>query len=350
MDFSKIRNFLFLVSVVVVSVVFLFVIKTFAYPIFWAAIVAGVFYPLYRWLGSKINRPNLNTVIVLILTFLIIVIPLFFVSSLVIKESLDIYTAVTNNSSQIGAAVQGALNWIKHNPYTAGLNVDEAFWTDKLSELAKTITNFLLESGKNFTQNSLIFLLMFMIMFYALFFFVRDGERLLKKFMHLCPLGDKYEKMLYRKFTSTVRATLKGSLIVGLIQGALGAVMFLVAGIQGAAIWGVLMTLFAIIPGIGSYFIWFPAAIILLIMGKIWQGVFMIIFGALVIGTIDNILRPILVGKDTQMHPLLVLLSTLGGIAVFGISGFIIGPIITSLMLSFWEMYEHYYHNELNHN
>lgn len=350
MDFSKIRNFVFLGMLAAVTVIFFLVIKTFAYPIVWAAIIAAVFYPVYRAINKKLNVPNLSTAITMMLVLIIIVVPLILASILVVRESFNLYGSITNNNGQINESIHGVIEWIKTNPYTTRLNIDQAFWTDKLSELAKSITGFLINSAKDFTQDTIVFLIMFFITFYTLFFFIRDGEQLLKKLMHLCPLGDNYEKMLYGKFTSTARATIKGSIIVGLIQGALGGAMFAVAGIPGALIWGILMVLLSSVPGIGPYFVWLPAAIVMIIIGNIWTGIGMILFGALVIGTIDNILRPVLVGKDSQMHPLLVLLSTLGGIAVFGISGFIIGPVIASLMLAFWEMYEHYYRKELNNN
>ena len=161
---------------------------------------------------------------------------------------------------------------------------------------------------------------------------------------------DKNETLLYNKFTSTARATIRGTLLIGLIQGILGAILFSVTGIQGALIWAIIMTLTAIIPAAGSYIIWLPAGIISLIVGDIWQGVLIMVFGFLVISTIDNFLRPILVGKDTQIHPLLILFSTLGGILVFGISGFLVGPIITSFFLALWEMYAHHYRKELANN
>lgn len=350
MEFSKIRNFLFIGLLVIVSVFFLVMIKTFAYPIFWAAIIAGMFYPIYRTINRRLKVPNLSTAITMMCILVVIVLPLILISTLVIKESFDLYSSITQNSSELNQGLHQAVNWIKHNPITARLSIDESFWAEKFAEMAKSITSFLLGSAKQFTENSIVFAIMFFITFYTLFFFIRDGEKILKKIMHLCPLGDDQEKMLYDKFVSTTRATIKGSLIIGLIQGALGGLMFLIAGIQGALIWGILMVIVASVPGIGSYFIWLPAAIVQILIGHTWTGIGMIIFGSLVIGTIDNLLRPVLVGKDSQMHPLLVLLSTLGGIAVFGISGFIIGPVIASLMLAFWDMYELHYQKHLDNN
>ena len=350
MDFSKMRNFLFVALLAVVTVAFLWIIKTFAYPIFWAAIIAGMFYPIYKFFNKKLKVPNLSTAITMMIVLVIIVVPLILIGTLVVSQSIDMYNSLSQNTGNIKTGINTAVEWIRNNPLTAQLNIDQSAITQKFTELAQTLTSFLLNSAKNFTQNSVVFLIMLFITFYSLFFFIRDGENLLKKLMHLCPLGDEQEKMLYNKFTSTTRATIKGSLIIGLIQGTLGGLMFWVAGINGAIIWGLLMVLLASVPGIGPYFVWLPAAIVMIILGHTWTGIGMILFGALVIGTIDNILRPMLVGKDSQMHPLLVLLSTLGGIAVFGISGFIIGPIIASLMLAFWEMYESHYRKELEEN
>jgi len=191
---------------------------------------------------------------------------------------------------------------------------------------------------------------MLFIMFYTLFFFLRDGKKILEHLMHLSPLGNKYETMLYEKFTSTSRATLKGTFLVGCVQGTLGGLLFLAVGIPGALIWGLMMVALSIVPAVGCSIIWLPTGIIMLLMGNIWQGITILLFGTLVISNIDNLIRPPLVGKDIQMHPLLVLFSTLGGIFIFGISGFIIGPVIAALFTSVISIYDHYYRNELSNN
>jgi len=350
MDFTKMRHIIFFVLLATVTAAFFTIMKPFFYPLFWAAILAGIFYPLYKKLNAKIKVPDLSSTLILILVFTIIVLPMIGIGTLVIKEALNLYGTASSQGDQITDNIKQALQWVKENPYTAQYSIDQSFVTQKVVELYQSITTFLLDSAKTITQNSIVFAIMFFIMFYALFFFIRDGEKLLKALMHLCPLGDRYEKILYTKFTSTVRATIKGSLIIGLIQGGLGWAMFAIAGVQGALIWGLAMVLLSTIPGMGSYFVWLPAAIIMLMTKHVAAGVGMILFGSLVIGTIDNIVRPILVGKDSELHPLLVLFSTLGGIVTFGLSGFIIGPVIASLLLSFWEMYDEYYKKDLDNN
>lgn len=350
MDFKKIRFFIFAFALAAITYYFWVVIRVFAYPLFWAAVIAAISYPFYQKINTKIKRQNLSVAITIILVTIIILIPVTILGTLVLKESINLYGLINDNSSQISESLRHTLDTIKNNPYMSKLHINEDMITARITEVGQTSLRFILNSIKDFTQNSLTFVVMFILMLYALFFFLRDGEKFLKKVIHLCPLGDKYELMLYQQFTSTARATLKGTVIVGIIQGILGGIMFWIAGIPGALIWGIIMTILSILPGIGCALAWLPAAIILILLGDVWQGVMIILVGTLLIGTIDNLLRPFLVGKDIRMHELLIFFSTLGGIVVFGASGFIIGPIIASLFVALWNIYEHYYRMELNHN
>ena len=156
--------------------------------------------------------------------------------------------------------------------------------------------------------------------------------------------------MLYEKFRSTARATLKGTFIVGGVQGIIGGILFWATGIEGALIWCIIMIALSAIPAVGPSIVWFPAGVIMLALGNFWQGITILLVGLLVISTIDNFIRPKLVGKDIQMHPLLVLFATLGGIFLFGISGFVIGPVIASLFIAVMAIYDHHYRNELQNN
>ncbi len=350
MDFSKVRNYLFLGLQLAVTIVFISLMRPFAYPIFWAAVIAGLSYPVFKWINKKINHENLSTAITLLLVLLIIVIPLLVIGTLMVRQSIELYLSFNPDSGQINNTIQSIASWITNNPWAQKFNINEQYLVDRLSEIGLTVTNYIFTSLKALTQNSLTFVVMFIIMFYTLFFFIRDGKKFLKKLMHLCPLGDKYEKILYDKFVSTTKATIKGSIIIGVIQGTLGGLLFYLTGIPGALIWGIIMVVASMIPGLGSFIIWFPAAFIMFVLGNYWQAITIVLVGSLLIGTIDNVLRPYLVGKDIQMHPLLILFSTLGGIFLFGPSGFIIGPIIASLFLAFWQMYDEYYHTDLNKN
>lgn len=350
MDFTKVRSFLFLGTLAVVTLCFLYIIRPFAFPIFWAAILAAFFYPLYTKLNNKLKTPNLSATITLSTAVIAIAIPLLTIGAILITQSVDLYNKVSANQDQITTFIKNAATTIQNNPLTTRLQVNEAFWIEKFSESAKFVTSYIFTNLTKITQNSITFFAMLVIMLYTLYFFLRDGEKILKTLMHLCPLGDKYEKILYKKFTTTAFGTLKGVAIVGGIQATLGAIAFFIAGIQGALIWGLVMFLFTLLPAFGCSLVWFPAGTLLLLSGKIWQGVFMLLFGFFVISTVDNLLRPIVVGKEAQLHPLLILFSMLGGIIVFGLSGFIIGPIVAGLFLAFWEMYDEYYREQLDNN
>jgi len=187
----------------------------------------------------------------------------------------------------------------------------------------------------------------FFIMLYTLFFFLRDGNLILNKAMYLLPLGDRYEKILFQRFVSTSCATLKGTLLIGLIQGLLGGMALFIADVHGSAFWGMIMVVICIIPNLGAVIILGPAALILFILGNFWPAVIVIIF-MVTASFIDNILRPPLVGKDAQMHPLFIFFATLGGLLTFGITGVVIGPVITAFLLSMWDIYEEKYKKQLS--
>ena len=182
------------------------------------------------------------------------------------------------------------------------------------------------------------FVLGLFVMLYLLFFLLRDGSSLSKRIQDAVPLPLKQERGLFRKFAAVVRATIKGSILVALLQGALGGLIFWVLGLHAPVLWGVVMGLLALLPALGATLIWLPAAIYLLATGSIWQGVVLLMFGAFVIGLVDNILRPILVGKDTKMPDYVVLISTLGGLATFGLNGFVIGPVIAAMFIAAWDI------------
>jgi predicted PurR-regulated permease PerM len=184
----------------------------------------------------------------------------------------------------------------------------------------------------------LTFTLFFGLMLYFLFFFVRDWEQILDGVVRAVPLGDARERRLFAKFAEVSRATMKGTLVVAAVQGAIGGVLFAIVGIEAAVFWGVVMTVFSLLPAFGAALIWGPAAILLIATGAVWEGIVLIIGGAFVIGLADNFLRPLLVGHETKMPDYLVLLSTLGGLAVFGIAGVVIGPLVAALFLVVWEM------------
>jgi predicted PurR-regulated permease PerM len=192
-------------------------------------------------------------------------------------------------------------------------------------------------------QDTIRITIFFFLMLYLLYFFLRDGKKIIDGLVRALPFGDERERHLLERFAEVSRATLKGTLVVGFVQGLMGGILFALFGIGAPILWGVVMALLSIIPALGPAIVWLPAAIILIAKGSIWQGITIIAVGSVVIGLADNVLRPLLVGRDTRLPDYLILLSTLGGLTAFGISGIVIGPIIAAFFLSVWEMAEEEY-------
>jgi len=343
----KSQTVIFLALVLIVTVAFLYLMKPFIYAVFWAVILAGLLMPVYKKVEKKLHTPTLSATIVLVSICLMFILPFVFLVSMLLKESVDIYQGMSDNNSQVNVYIQKFVELVKHNPYSDSLHLDDAALTEKISQLSKSVAGYVLVTLKSFTENTLQFFVQLGVMLYALFYFVRDGEKFLNAILRLLPLGQGRDRILLTHFQKTATATLKVTLIIGGIQGLLGGLLFLFTGVQGAVLWGAVMIITAVIPVVGCALVWAPAGIFLMITGQFWAGVFILAFGTLVISMVDHFLRPILLGKDVSMHPLLIFLSTMGGIIVYGFSGFIIGPIIMSMAMAVWHMYEEYYLKEI---
>ena len=209
----------------------------------------------------------------------------------------------------------------------------------KIGEFAGNIGTFLVNSVASATRGTASFMLSLFIMLYAMFFFLMGGRQILEKILYYMPLGPKEENRMVERFISVTRATIKGTLVIGVIQGTLAGLGFFVAGIGGAAFWGTIMAVLSIIPGVGTALVWIPGVIYLFALGHTVAAIALAVWCAVVVGTVDNILRPWLVGRDTKMSDLMILLGTLGGILIFGAVGFIVGPIIAALFVTIWEIY-----------
>ncbi|MBU2026039.1 MAG: AI-2E family transporter [Proteobacteria bacterium] len=343
---TKNSNIPFFIIIGLVTVLFLYLLKPFFFPIFWAAVIAGIFRPLYRRINGRLNRPGLSTAILFLIIVLIIFLPALIIGTLVFRESLQLYETLKPDAQNIDRNFRHIIDALADNPFVDLFSINRAFLVEKTVEVVRAITNYIFVHLKELTQNTIGLIVKMAIMLYTLFFFIRDGEKFLRMAMRLSNLGMGRESFLYERFIVTARSTLKVTLIIGGIQGILGGLVFIATNVEGALIWGLLMILTAIIPVLGCSIIWAPAGVLMLLTGHIWEGVLILAVGVLVISTVDNLLRPILIGKDVEMHPLLIFLSMLGGIVLFGFSGFVIGPIITSLFLSILQMYEEFYRQE----
>ena len=346
MEFKKIRSYAFIGVLVGITLVFLWMLRPYVFAVFWAAVIATIFYPLYgRILKLLRGKKTLATSFTMLLIVLIFLIPLAGIVSLVVQQALSLYDTYGNQETIDQASSH--LQTYSNHPWLQRVLGDDFNITQKLEEWSTSVSSFLYQYVTSWGQNTLRAVIQFFVMMYALYYFLKDGEGILRKLMYLLPLGDRYETMLFERFVSTARATLKGTVVIGLVQGVIGGLALLVTGVPAAAFWGLIMVILSIIPAVGAFVVLLPAAIVMLIMGNIWQAV--VILVALVVSSlVDNLLRGPLVGKDAQMHPLFIFFATLGGLLAFGISGVVIGPVLAAFLLSIWGIYEQKYKAELD--
>jgi predicted PurR-regulated permease PerM len=336
---ANFQHIIFFMLLGIITFFFAYIIEPFFFALFWAVLIAAIFSPLYKQLNKKLKNPNLCAGLTLAAVLLCFILPAGLLINLLVVESLDIYKTFDANSSKWISTVTEMFNSLSKNKIFASLNLDQAFVVQKSQEILKAVTEYIFKNMSGLTQNTIIFIAEFAVMLYSLFFFLRDGAHILTTITRYIPVDKRHFNTFIDHFKNTSKASLKVTFVIGGIQGFLGGMIFYITGIERALVWGVLMMAFSIVPAVGSSIIWVPAAIIMLSLGHIWQGITILVFGGVVISTVDNLLRPVLMGRDTQMHSLLIFLSTLGGIAVFGFSGFILGPVVASLFLATWRLF-----------
>jgi predicted PurR-regulated permease PerM len=350
MKFDNIQQFFFFALLVVTTGLFLWMLGKYLFPVFWAIVFAVVFNPLYvrieRTFKGRSSTAALATILSVVL---IVMIPLVFVGGLIVKESLDVYQTLTDESGTFDNASLLA----RTSQFTAQLvpfGISQEMVEERLRSGAAWVSQSLATSLVVFGQLTFSFFINTAIMLYLLFFFFRDGTKLQKLLIHYLPLGDENERRLFKRFTETTRAVVKGTLAIAALQGFIGGVTFALVGVANPVLWGVAMGLLAVVPAVGPALVWIPVGVILIATGSFWAGIIVLIVGALLVSLVDEFLRPILVGRGAQMPDALVLMATIGGLATFGITGFVVGPIVAAFFLSLWIIFEERYHRELNVN
>jgi predicted PurR-regulated permease PerM len=338
---TAIQNASFLLLVALTTLAFLALIGYFLMPVFWAAVLATVFFPLQRryvvGLGGRRSLAALATILTIIG---LVVVPLFLIGVAMSREAIQLHEQITSGAIDL----QAPLRFLQRitplvSDYLGEFGVDLEGMMKRLSASAVAITQFVASRALGIGQDLMRITALFFLMLYILFFFLRDANRLVATLIRVLPLGDARERQLLAKFAEVAVATIKGTLVVGLVQGAIGGGLFWVLGIPAPVFWGSVMAVFSVLPVVGPGLVWGPAAVILLGLGEIVKGIVLIAAGVIIIGLVDNVLRPLLVGRDTQMPDYLVLLATLGGLSLFGVSGFVIGPVIAAFFLVVWEMF-----------
>ena len=333
----------FLALLVLVTIGFFWVLAPFAGAVFWGVVLAILFAPVYRALHKRTGqKPNLSALITLFLIVVIVILPLSLVAVSLVNQAASVVEMVKSGELSVGIFFkrimellpQWAIGLLERFDLTSLATIEKKI-TAAAAQLSQVVATQAIYVG-NYTIDLLVSMC---IMLYLLFFLTRDGYSLVGRIKAAIPLSRTYKQRLFANFTTVIRATVKGNVLVAIAQGALGGLAFWFLGVQGAVLWGTLMAFLSLLPAIGAALVWAPVALYFLATGAIWQGVALSVFGVVVIGLVDNLLRPLLVGKDTKMPDYVVLLSTVGGMALFGLNGFVIGPVVAALFIACWDLF-----------
>lgn len=327
----------------VVTIAMAWILLPFYGVIMWGSITAMLFAPWYRWLLPRLKRKaTLAALVTLTAVLVIVILPMVMITAVLAREAALVYEKIESGQLNIVGYFQSIFNllpaWITDILSRAGLSDFDSLQR-RITSLLLQGSQFIATQALSIGQNTFEFLTSIFITLYLAFFLIRDGHQVARTIRQAIPLAPIHKNELIAKFATVIRATVKGNLVVALIQGVLGGLAFWFLGVGAAVLWAVLMAFLSLLPAVGAALVWFPVAVYFFITGSIWQGLALIAWGVLVIGLVDNILRPLLVGKDTRMPDYVVMITTLGGMTVFGINGFVLGPAIAAMFIAVWHIY-----------
>lgn len=327
-------------ATIAISAVFIGMIWDFLIALFLAAVFSAMASPLYEKVLSVLgDKKGIAAAATLLILFICVLVPILALVYLAAIQAQELTTNIVSFVQRVD--VEGvqfeAPEWM---PFGQELERAGTITTSKVGELAGSIAGFFVSAVSAVTKGTASFFLSLFILIYAMVFFLQEQTNVLAQLMHYSGLSPASQERLIERTISISRATIKGTLVIGVVQGALGGIGFAVTGIPGAAFWGAVIAVVSIIPGIGPPLILIPGVIYLFVTGEIAYAIGLALWTGLVVTTIDNLLRPALVGRDTQMHDLLILVSTLGGLAMFGAVGLIIGPVLAGLFVTIWEIFQ----------
>jgi predicted PurR-regulated permease PerM len=329
--------------VVVFTVAFGWVLWPVAGAVLWALFLAIVFWPMHAHCKRLVHRPSLAALLTLLSIVVIVILPLTLVSVSVVQEASVLYQKTKSGELQPGQYLQQVLDglpaWVQSILRRFGVTDIPALGRQLGSILSRS-SQFVTTTLLGFGQNTLNFVVSFFIMLYVLFFLLRDGATLSRQVADAVPLQTRQTQELLGQFAAVVRATVKGNVTVALIQGGLGGLAFWYLDVPGAVLWGAFMALLSLLPAVGAALVWGPVAIYKMFTGDIASGIGLAVWGTLVIGLVDNVVRPILVGRETRLPDYVVLVTTVGGIGLFGLNGFVIGPVIAAMFIACWSLLE----------
>jgi predicted PurR-regulated permease PerM len=314
-------------------------LRPFLQVVVWSALVAILFYPAHRFILARVKRPAPAATLSLLLVVIVVIAPIAFVT-----------TAVVNQAAQLANWLQATIQAMKADPEAAKslqaaidaakgyFDIDQLTDPEKFTPFVQRASQFLLSKSAGFVGGLVGGLISLAFTLFTLFYLFRDGEAIGRHLPSFLPLDRARSEAILERTRTTITACVYGVLVIAIIQGALGGVMFAILGLPSALLWGVVMTILSTIPMAGAAMIWAPAAAILFVAGSYTKAAVLFGWGMLVISTIDNFLRPRLVSDRANMHPLFIFFSVLGGLRAFGIVGLLIGPVVLAITIALLEV------------
>ena len=345
-SYTKIFFGLILLLIIVLSSL---VILPFLKAILAGIVLSYVFYPLYSRANNKLQRKNLSSLIVSLFVVILLTLPFYFVINAVSKEAYATYI-ITRQKVTSGSLVVAECE--VQGPVCKIVNYFEEIFKDPkvryyLDNSIKRASTYVIDTVSGFLLSVPAFFLNSFIVIFVMFFFFRDGLVIVGKLEQLLPLKKAHQKHVFKRFDDVMFAVIYGNITIAIIQGALGGLGFFLFGLSSPILWGIVMMFFSLIPLVGSAVIWLPAAILLIFDGYIQlsnsmmlKGFLLLLWGIFVVGLMDNLLKPKIIGERAKIHPILVLIGVVGGLKAFGFIGIIIGPIILALLTAFIKIYE----------
>lgn len=323
-----------------ISLLFLTMVQQFLVAIFMAAVFAAMTHPGYiklsQWLGG---RRYLASLITLLLLLTVVLIPVVILTMVFVGQAINVGQSLTPIIANFLKEPGSFDDILQQLPFYEQLMPYENQMTAQIAGAVEGFGGVLVNKISSIALGTVQFLFLTVVFSYTLFFFLIDGNKVVNAILYYLPLQDRDERRMLRKFTSVTQAMVVGTLLIGILQGTLAGIAFAITGVPNAVFWGTVMAVLSIIPGVGSALVWVPASIVLIVQGSAGAGIGLIVFCLLVVGSVDNLLRPILVGKHTDMHELMIFFGTLGGLFTFGMAGLLIGPLIAALFITIWEIY-----------
>lgn len=338
---KRFGRYFFLVLLIAITAAFFYMVRSFLVPVLLAAVFTALFYPLYERL-LKVTKQNagLSAFACCVILLLGLLVPVYVLADLLSQEAITFYQSAGEKLREIIAQGDaGLLGQIKNSVWVQRLGLDQVDWQTELQNFAKTASTMLFDFLNKTSASTFDLVANLFVTLFTMYYFFKEGAALIARLKFLTPLDDAYEEALIQRFASVSKATMKGTLVIAILQGVMGGVTLWLFGISSPMLWGMVMVVLSIIPMVGAWLVLYPIAFVQLLIGHTWQGLAIFLIGALIIGNVDNLLRPKLVGRDAGMHDLMIFFSTLGGISVFGMMGFVLGPVLAALFLTILDIY-----------